>query len=178
MKLCVFESCNFGLNSYNKLNFYPWSHRIISQSYNMLMGRRPGSPEVTGQLKRAAGSTDTLIQVWVCTNAYTQSLMITCFQIELALQARFLLKSRLWLHFTQFGCYYFIYAFPPAVINFPCLQPILHFPLLSTNQILPCVTSQLHVFPRIFPVTCTILGSDCCSWQFFAALIMTERFAL
>lgn len=62
MKLCVFESCNFGMNSYNKLNFYPWSHRNISQSY-MLMEHRPGSPEVTGQLKRAAGSTDTVIQV-------------------------------------------------------------------------------------------------------------------
>ena len=39
LKLCVFESCNFGLESYNRLNFYPWSHRNILQSY-ILTGAR------------------------------------------------------------------------------------------------------------------------------------------
>ena len=90
--------------------------------------------------------------------------MITCFEIELALQARLILRSRVWiqtkllkiaLHSVQLLLFT---AFPRAVLIFPRLQPILRFPVLSANRILPCVTSQLHVFPCFFPVMCTILG--------------------
>ena len=122
------------------------------------MGSRAWLPEVTRQLKRAAGSIDKVC-VFVRVFSYVFSNRTrTAGSFDFAITR--MTSDQITLHTVQLLLFT---AFPPAVISFPRLQPIFHFPVLSANQIILCISSQLHVFPRFFPVTCTILGSDCCS---------------